>query len=46
MIITGVLLINVGVKCDPQYEKILGTMIITFGSINLLFELMRLKFKK
>ena len=40
-ILTGLLLVNVGVKSNPFYEDIMGYMFITFGVINLLFILMK-----
>lgn len=41
MIITGILVIKVGVGSDPVYERILGYMFITFGILNLSILLIR-----
>jgi hypothetical protein len=45
MVLTGILVISVGLKTDPLYEKVVGTMMIFFGAINLLLTLMRKKAK-
>lgn len=41
MILTGVLVVNVGVGSDPVYERILGYMFFTFGILNVLIILIK-----
>lgn len=41
IVLTGILIINIGVGTEPLYERILGYMFITLGSLNFIIELMK-----